>query len=214
MQTPREGGGRGIVLGPFMLRFKGCRASLATRWSKGGSLNRKFVHPRLRKRIEMLMGASSTFFIYRKPWSRINFNVDSILKKCSCYWIRIFIRGYEREEKVGGIHLSSPDTTRWKFRQGKKRISRYGEPSLSLVGYLAKEACKIIKKKKSHTWKPATATMSRRNKRRNVYTIVSRLNRGTKREEKRRKKKEEDSAERDGRNFLISSQNRAGVGWK
>lgn len=213
MQTPREGGERGIVLGPFMLRFKGCRASLATRWSKGGSLNRKFVHPRLRKRIEMLMGASSTFFIYRKPWSRINFNVDSILKKCSCYWIRIFIRGYEREEKVGGIHLSSPDTTRWKFRQGKKRISRYGEPSLSLVGYLAKEACKI-KKKKGYIWKPATATMSRRNKWRNVYTIVSRLNRGTKREEKRRKKKEEDSAECDGRNFLISSQNRAGVGWK
>lgn len=39
----------------------------------------------------------------------------------------------------------------------------------SLVGYLAKEACN----KKSHTWKPATATMSRRNKRRNVYYCLS-----------------------------------------
>lgn len=117
---------------------------------------------------------------------------------------RIFIR----ERRKGRWDTSFiPWHNQMKIPPWKKRISRYGESSLSSV----------ISRKKLAIKKATPGNPRPRRCRGGInggtYTIVSRLNRGTKRK-KKRKKKEEDSTERDGRNFLISSQNRAGVGNK
>lgn len=90
------------------------------------------------------------------------------------------------------IHLSSPEMK----IPPVERNEFHGTASL----LSSKEAIK----KKSHTSSQPRRCRGGING--GTYTIVSRLNRGT----RRKRKKKEDSTERDGRNFLISSQDRAG----
>lgn len=112
------------------------------------------------------------FYIYMYVCVHLS-RVDSILKNTRVIESYIHTR-FQRKGRRDTSFI--PWHEQMKIPPRKKRISRYGESSL--VGYLAKEACN----KKSHTSRPRRCRGGING---GTYTIVSRLNRGTRKKKKR-----------------------------